>query len=120
MEIGVDCVEVSRFESLARDKAFIETIFTKKEIEYCQTQHDPTQHFAARFAGKEAVIKALSGFKATLPNFQEIEITREPKQPPRVRLKEALEEEYAIKISLSHTKNTAVAFVVALEKNDIS
>ena len=55
--IGVDCVDISRFEDLKAH--FIKKVYTRKEIKYCRSKMAPAQHFAGRFAGKEAVIKAM-------------------------------------------------------------
>ena len=51
---------MNRFEEILGNKKFLSKIFTEKEIEYCMKRADPKKHFAVRFAGKEAIIKALS------------------------------------------------------------
>ena len=62
MEIGIDCVDISRFKkSNIMIKKSFRRIFTENEINYCEKKENPAQHFAIRFAGKEAVKKALSG-----------------------------------------------------------
>ena len=60
MRIGIDLIEIARVErSLARYEAFRERVFTEEERRYCDSRPNPAQHYAARFAGKEAVGKAL-------------------------------------------------------------
>ncbi|HJJ35925.1 MAG TPA: holo-ACP synthase [Methanocorpusculum sp.] len=58
---GCDIVRISRFSDLLSDTHFLDRCFTRAEQEYCFAKANPAQHFAARFAGKEAVLKALSG-----------------------------------------------------------
>jgi holo-[acyl-carrier protein] synthase len=83
MRIGIDLIEIARVErSLARYEAFRERVFTEEERRYCDSRPNPAQHYAARFAGKEAVGKALGcGVRFT---WREIEIAGRPK--PGVRL----------------------------------
>jgi holo-[acyl-carrier protein] synthase len=57
--IGVDLVKISRIEKAGKNHtAFLERVFTDKEREYCTRQKFPAQHYAARFAAKEAILKA--------------------------------------------------------------
>lgn len=58
---GCDIVRISRFSDLLSDAHFLDRCFTKTEQEYCFSKVSPAQHFAARFAGKEAILKALAG-----------------------------------------------------------
>ena len=63
--IGIDMIETARVaEKLNRNRGFKEKIFSTAEIEYCERMADPMQHFAGRFAAKEALLKAL-GFGLT-------------------------------------------------------
>src|SRR5258706_899697 len=57
--LGVDIEEVKRFEKLLRNKRFLNRVFTKEEIAYCFSKKNQAQHFAVRFAAKEAVLKAM-------------------------------------------------------------
>lgn len=107
LSIGADIEEISRFNKL--DKKILNKIFTEKELEYCFNKKNYSQHLAARFAGKEAVIKALSSFKEKI-NLNDIEILNNRGKIPTVKLKNA--KKYDIKISLSHNKNNAIAFVL--------
>jgi holo-[acyl-carrier protein] synthase len=112
MRIGVDLIEIARVEeALARYPAFRARVFTEAEQAYCDSRPHPAQHYAARFAGKEAVGKALGcGVRFT---WREIEIAGRPK--PEVRLsgntKEWAERVRAgrIDLSMTHSKELAAA-----------
>ena len=73
MRIGVDCVEITRFESKHfTDISFLKKIYTDGEIDYCLSRKPSSQHFAVRFAAKEAVRKCFrDDFSLTM---KEIEI----------------------------------------------
>lgn len=108
--IGVDIESIARFKGLQREKSkrFLEKIFTKDEVDYCFSKKAPWPHLAARFAAKEAVLKAVSPLSKNVPALNEIEILNNAKGIPAVALKG-----YEIKISLSHCDTLALAFVVA-------
>src|SRR4029450_8362913 len=78
MRVGVDLIEIERIRwALERHPGFRERCFTAAEIEYCDSRPNPAQHFAGRFAGKEAIGKALGcGVHFT---WREIEIAGRPK-----------------------------------------
>ncbi len=111
--IGVDCEQVSRFENM--DSVFLGKVFTKKEREYCRSRPNPSQHFAARFAGKEAVMKCLGS--ARVP-FDRIEIVKNGKAPA-VSILDKKFKAYDFKISLSHSGNMAIAFAVAFRSKRV-
>ena len=71
IEVGVDCIEISRFRG--QNKSLLKKIFTIKEINYCENKKNPLQHYAVKFAGKEALIKAMYPFDVCL-NVAQIEI----------------------------------------------
>lgn len=83
MRVGIDLIEIGRVRRLLeRHPGFAARCFTAAERAYCESRPNPPQHYAARFAGKEAVGKALScGVRFT---WREIEIAGRPK--PGVRL----------------------------------
>ena len=114
--IGVDIVEIARFQQLhyQSNKQFYTRVFTPKEIRYCLSFTSPEPHFAANFAGKEAVYKAVSMFYDI--NINKIEILRDEKASPIVNLhldpKEKLEL-LNVKVSLSHSFSHAIAFAIA-------
>ena len=73
MRVGIDLIEIARVaRALERHPRFVERVFTQIERDYCLSRPNPAQHFAARFAGKEAVGKAL-GFGVPF-TWREIEI----------------------------------------------
>ncbi len=120
--IGVDIVEVERIRSAMErwGAAFIEKVFTEGEIQYCTAKKNPHEHFAARFAAKEAVSKALAigwsgGFR-----WKDVEILNEPTGRPQVKLYEHVNELLAgshVFLSLSHTATAVIAFAV-IERSD--
>ena len=115
MKIGVDLIEIGRVaRALERYPGFKERCFTKAERAYCDSRPNPAQHYAARFAGKEAVGKALgSGVYFT---WREIEIRGRPK--PGVHLSgrtaawAARVQAGAIELSMTHSRDLAAAIAV--------
>ncbi|MFH0861129.1 MAG: holo-ACP synthase [Candidatus Altiarchaeota archaeon] len=117
VEIGIDCVDTSRFEEdTSLDNAFLKKIFTEKEIKYCMGKSKPSQHFAAKFAGKEAVVKALSSFNKKIA-YNEVEIINDDKGTPLGKLLNHNTGEFDIRISLSHSINLAVAVAIIFRRN---
>lgn len=122
-EVGTDIVAVARIEALVRNRGarFLERWYTAAEIDYCSAKAVPSRHFAARFAAKEAVVKALPlEWTGPLP-WRHIEVVNGRTGEPSVRLSGALLDAAErigvseIKVSLSHcdTYATAVAVVAA-------
>ncbi len=114
--IGVDMVEIARFQQLrySSNKQFYKRVFTPKEIKYCLSFNNPAPHFAANFAGKEAIYKAVNIFCDAKLNT--IEILRDENRAPEVNLHLGSKEENGkvhVKVSLSHSLSHAVAFAVA-------
>lgn len=114
--VGVDIEDVERFSKLRRirDKLFLQKIFTARELDYCFSKNNPAPHLAARFCAKEAVVKALNSLgKSNMP-YSGIEIMKLSRGVPYVRF---LRENNGLRveISLSHTKNIALALALALE-----
>jgi len=82
--IGIDLVHLPRMRGVIErwQERFLRRVFTDGEIAYCQARRDPTQHFAARFAAKEAGLKALgTGLRLGI-NWRELEVRRERGQAP--------------------------------------
>ncbi len=122
--IGVDIVDVHRIQDIAeRHKGFVEKIFAPEEIKYCQSYSNPFPHYAARFAAKEAVFKALgSGWSRGL-KWSEIRVVSGVDRKPAIqlsgatnRLAESLGVQH-IQVSLSHTGAVAIAQVTMEEGN---
>jgi holo-[acyl-carrier protein] synthase len=121
--VGTDIVAVDRIAALMRDRgmAFLERWFTAREIDYCSGKAVPSRHFAARFAAKEAVAKALPvAWDGPLP-WRLIEIVNNPRGAPSVSLSGALGDAAAkagigeIKVSLSHCDEYALAFALVAD-----
>jgi len=118
--IGVDIVEISRIkQAINKHQRFKKRFFTSSENEYCEGKADAMQHYAGRFAAKEAVVKALgTGFKGF--KWQSIEIINTSSGKPEVRLKDKaslIADELKIKeimISISHSENYAIAQAIAI------
>ena len=117
--IGTDLLDVARMakELEGKGAGFRNTVFTPSEITYCEAKRYPARHFAARFAAKEALFKALAG--STSRDFwREVEVARTEGEPPRLLLHGGMKEAAArlgvknILVSLSHTASLAAASVV--------
>jgi len=117
--IGTDIVEVKRVEKMvAKGRQYLETIFTENEMDYCDTKAGKSEHYAARYAAKEAVLKALgTGWRGGFA-YSDIEITNEELGKPQVFVRGKVRnffEHHQIQqtsISLSHTKEIAIAVII--------
>ena len=120
MKVGVDLIEIARVRrALDRYPGFRERCFTEAEIAYCDSRPNPAESYAGRFAGKEAVGKALGcGVRFT---WREIEIVGRPK--PGVKLSgrtKAWAEKVragAIDLSMSHSKGLATAVCLVADQD---
>lgn len=123
--IGVDIVKVARIRRAIENggEMFISRVFTETEQKYCQ-QRWPYQHYATRFAAKEAILKSF-GFGWNMASWKEMEIVNNSKGAPIVLLHgkmAALKTEKGITevlLSLSRCKTHAIAFAI-LQTNDNS
>lgn len=121
IKCGIDIIEISRIkESIEQTNGkFLERVYTKSEIEYCESKNNVKyQHYAARFAAKEAFFKAISGeFGKYEITWQDIEVTNDLNGRPQIRLLgREIPKLESIDISLSHLKEYAVANVTVLLK----
>ena len=109
--LGIDLIEIERIErALERRPRLAERIFTSAELDYAKDRARPGRHLAARFAAKEAVIKALG---QSVP-AKEIEVR--PGKPPTIQLHGTAAEvagDTEISISLTHSRDTAAAVALA-------
>ena len=120
--IGIDVVEVRRIEDaiVKLGDAFLDRLFTAREREYCGKQKRPALHYAARFAAKEAVSKALGTGIGGDAGWLDFEITRDALGAPKIRLTGAAagfsEQNHIreIQISLSHAREYAAANAIAI------
>ena len=119
MKVGVDLVDVPAFGVRfdGRDDLLADT-FSEAELEYCRRQKHPWTHLAARFAAREATLKALgSGWAGTM-SWRDVEVTRDPAGAPSLALNGAAADAVAkaglirSALSLSHTESHAIAVVV--------
>lgn len=119
--IGVDILEIQRIQRSidSLGDAFLDKIFTVEEIRYCTAKHNAAQHFAARFAAKEAVSKALAtGLRGEDFSWKDIEVMNDELGQPHISLYGKLKETLAhssIFVSLSHSESHVVAMVVMEE-----
>src|SRR5438309_4768062 len=118
--VGTDLIEIERIRrALSRHERFRERCFTAVERAYCDSRPNPAQSYAGRFAGKEAVGKALGFGVARAFAWREIEIAGRPK--PAVRLSGRLAERAAvlgveaIDLSMTHSRDLAQAVAVATD-----
>lgn len=86
--LGVDLVEVSRLRRVVErwKERFLRRVFTQAELDYCLKRRDPIPHLAARFAAKEACLKALGTGLRMGVSWRELEVRRESGQPPMLVL----------------------------------
>ena len=120
--IGIDLVDIDRFRTvLLRRPSVADRLFTADERTYAQRAVDPAARLAARFAAKEAALKAL-GYGLGGMRMAEIEVVRDDDGRPEIRLHGAARSIAATHgvgrwlVSLSHTDHLAQATVVALAR----
>jgi holo-[acyl-carrier protein] synthase len=118
--VGIDVVDLARFRAvLARTPRVAERLFTEDERDYARRQRDPTARLAARFAAKEATMKAL-GVGIGAFGWHDVEVVRLESSAPALRLTgqaSTLATSSGVrewKISLTHSDLIAQAVVVAL------
>lgn len=121
---GIDIVEIPRMRDAVKKwgKGFISKVFTPREVRYSNSKRFSEQHFAARFAAKEAVIKAF-GEPSKFPiKWTDIEVINDGEGKPIIEFRGgALKFKKRKKIddvvvSMSHSKNYAIASVILLRK----
>jgi len=114
VKCGIDIIEVSRIEkSINANQQFINRVFTEKEIQYCESKNKMKyQHYAARFAAKEAIFKAISELLENKYkiDWKNIEIENDEEGRPKANIiGVALASKIDIDVSLSHLKEYAIA-----------
>jgi len=117
--LGVDICEIARMErALARHPTMRARVFTPEEIAYCDGKARPAESYAGRFAAREAVIKALGGYRGK--RWQDISVTRHPSGAPIIalagnaKLRADAIGITRVLITFTHEKTSAVAFAVAV------
>lgn len=129
IKVGIDIIEVDRIKNSIEDlgEKFINKIFTDKEVEYCKgTRNSMYQHYAARFAAKEATFKAISTLlkdKYSI-SWKNVQVVNDENGKPTLQfisLTKEIEKELnkieSLDISISHLKEYAIANVSVLIKD---
>ena len=109
--IGIDIIDIDRFrkKDYSKNKKFYQKIFSESEIKYCLSFKNSSEHFAGKFAIKEAVKKSIKNHIT----FKQI-LTTHRNSRPKIILKKKLN--YKFLVSVSHEANIAIAIVIAFEK----
>lgn len=117
--VGTDIESIDRFTKLdyVENNSFLNKIFTKNELEYCFSKENAAPHLAVRYAGKEAIVKALTSIGKVNTNYKEIEILNNENGVPMVRINNMLFHNLQVYVSLSHCKDKAIAFAIVMEVN---
>jgi holo-[acyl-carrier protein] synthase len=114
--VGLDLIEIARVErALERRPRLAERLFTDAELRFARSRRRPGRHLAARFAAKEATIKALGGAPIAP---REVEVAGGGGEPPELKVHgraaaAAAEAGVALELSLTHSEELAAAIVVA-------
>jgi len=119
--IGVDVVHIPRIRGAIErwQERFLGRVFTPDELAYAKRRRDPAEHLAARFAAKEATLKALGTGLAMGARWREVEVRRARGEPPRMALSGrtaalgAARGVRVLHVSLTHDSDYAVAQVLA-------
>ncbi len=120
--IGTDIIEVARIGQMIEkhDELFLRRVYTAAEIDYCAGRKAAMQHYAGRWAAKEAALKALGTGWAKGIQWTDLEVANLPGGKPELRIHGAASRIAAemgifeMQISLSHCRAFAVAYVIAL------
>lgn len=116
--IGIDQIEVDRVARKLDDDAFMTKVFASSELAYCRSRGVPAQSFAARFAAKEALLKALGKGLFDGIDLVDIVVETDESGQPSIQLVESASAavkdlgQIRIHLSLTHLKDIAAAFVV--------
>ncbi len=119
--IGTDIIECLRIAQMIErhGELFIRRVYTEHEIAYCSTKKAATQHYAGRWAAKEAVLKALgTGWRRGI-SWRDVEVRNKPSGAPEIALRggarEVLERSgiREMHISISHCRSHAIAYAIA-------
>jgi len=119
---GIDIVEISRFKHAKKKwgRDFLRKIFTENEIAYSRKRRFQDQHFAARFAAKEAVLKAFGDKLSSIRNWQDIEVLNDKSGRPYIKFHKSarsLKSKEKIKgvvLSMAHCREHAIANAILI------
>lgn len=110
MNIGVDIVEIDRIAKSTRNERFLQRVFTPQEVAYCKAHAHSAQHFAVRFAAKEAVWKAIGNPKLS---HRDIQVRNRANGKPEIHFPPKFKSlARRVSVSLSHGRDYAVAMAI--------
>ena len=121
--LGTDIVEIARIGQMIErhGELFLQRVYTEGEIRYCQQRREAMQHYAGRWAAKEAVMKTLgTGFTKGV-GFQDIEVVSRKSGQPLIKLSGGAREYAAqrgvddVLITISHCRTYATATAIAMQ-----
>jgi holo-[acyl-carrier protein] synthase len=114
--LGIDMIEVERVAAkISKESGFRELVFSPQEIQYCEAKTNKFEHYAARFAAKEAFFKALGTGWANGTAFNEVEIINGENGKPEINLLGTTRQTIGsikISVSLTHLETMAAAVVI--------
>jgi holo-[acyl-carrier protein] synthase len=118
--LGLDIAEIDRIEAAIKRHGapFLERLFTPAEVSYCEQYKNRFERYAARFAAKEAAMKALGTGWSRGVRWRDIEVTRQPSGKPTLQLAGAarqIADSLGVKnisLSITHSGNLALAQVI--------
>ena len=118
--LGIDMVEVGRIKNALNrwGKRFLHRVFTSEERNYCKRKAHPEHSLAARFAAKEAIMKAIGTGLSDGISWTDVEVVNDKSGKPEVRLGEKITRRIGNKkilLSISHTKEFAIAFAILVD-----
>lgn len=123
--IGIDIIEIHRIKQSIEKfgDRFLNKIYTQTELDYCQSKKNKYQHYAARFAAKEAIAKALATGWSKGFRWKDIEIFNEKSGMPSVslngNLKSFLGSDKSLKITMSHSEHYVTCFAIIYANNSL-
>lgn len=121
-EVGVDIIEIERIRSALKrwGDRFKSKVYLPDEVKYCESRHHPAQHFAVRFAAKEAVAKAIKSSSDVTMKWRDVEILTQKGGAPKVRLHGEAAQRFSnhiLSLSVSHSDESAVAVAILNSQN---
>jgi holo-[acyl-carrier protein] synthase len=124
--IGTDIVECLRIAQMIErhGELFLTRVYTEREIQYCSSRKAATQHYAGRWAAKEAVLKAMGTGWAKGISWRDIEVRNDERGRPSIMLggtaREICERRGVrdVLISISHCRSHATAYAIAVASDD--
>ncbi|NQT45940.1 MAG: holo-ACP synthase [Candidatus Omnitrophica bacterium] len=117
--IGTDIESIDRFRRLdpANNSIFLNKVFTKNELNYCFSKEKAASYLAVRYAGKEAIVKALGGMDKPSLNYKDIEILNKENEIPVTRINNKDFRDLRVYVTLSHCNDKAIAFAIVMGNN---